>query len=230
VGLDGTFLASVASIVLIDLLLAGDNAVVIAVAVRGLEPAARRRGILLGAGAAVVLRIALTFFVSQLLQTSFVKLAGGVLVLWIAFKLFVDPEEAGDGHHGPGATSTWSAVKLIVVADVTMSLDNMLAVGGASGGHLPLLVFGLAVSIPFVVLTSDLLSRLMNRFPVVVYVGAAVLGRVSAEMILTDPFVEARFHPPRGLVWAAEALLAVGILVAGRLWSRRAHGSSGEAA
>jgi len=229
VSLDGTFLASVASIVLIDLLLAGDNAVVIALAVRGLEPVARRRGILLGAGAAVVMRVALTFFVSQLLQTRFVKLAGGLLILWIAFKLFVNPEETGEGRQGTGATSVWSAVRLIVVADVTMSLDNMLAVGGASGGHLPLLVFGLALSIPFIVLTSDLLSRLMNRFPVIVYAGAAVLGRVSAEMILTDPFVEARLHPPRALVWTAEALLAVGIIVAGRFWSRRAQGRSREA-
>lgn len=226
---DSGFLASVASIVLIDLLLAGDNAVVIAMAVRGLEPVSRRRGILLGAGAAVVLRVVLTFFVSQLLQMSFVKLAGGALILWIAFKLFT-PEEAGEGHHGAGATSVWSAVKIIVVADVTMSLDNMLAVGGASGGQLPLLIFGLALSIPFVVLTSDLLSRLMDRFPVVVYLGAAVLGRVSAEMILTDPFVEARLHPSREVVWAAEAALAVALLVAGRFWSRRAQQRSGEAA
>jgi YjbE family integral membrane protein len=231
--IDTQFIASVASIVLIDLLLAGDNAVVIAMAVRNLPREQRRTGILIGAAAAVVLRVALTFFVAQLLVMPFVKLAGGVLILWIAMKLFMgegegegEGEENGDARR---ATGVWDAVKLVVVADVTMSLDNMLAVGGASHGRLSLLVFGLALSIPFIVFTSDLLARLMGRFPAIVYAGAAILGKVAAEMILTDPFTEARVHPSHVALYAAEAVLALAIVVAGKLWARRSARLEGEA-
>jgi YjbE family integral membrane protein len=218
-GVDAGFLASVCSIVAIDLLLAGDNAVVIAMAVRPLPPSMRRRGIALGAAAAVVLRVAVTFFVSQLLAVSFVKLSGGLLVLWIAAKLFGTGEV--DRASARKAASTWEAVKLVVVADITMSLDNMLAVGGASGGSLVLLLFGLGLSIPFIVFTSDLLSRLMDRYVAIVYAGAAILGKVSAEMILTDPFTVAWLRPSRTLVYTMEAVFAVGVVVAGRLWARR---------
>jgi YjbE family integral membrane protein len=221
------FFANVASIILIDLLLAGDNAVVIAMASRQLPPEQRKKAILYGALAAVLMRVVLTFFVSQLLQVSFVKLVGGVLILWIAAKLFV---QEGDGHEegtGKTATSIWGAVKLILIADATMSLDNMLAVGGASHGSLPLLLFGLAVSVPFVVFTSNLLSKLMDRFPIIVYAGAAVLGKVSAEMILTDPFTDSIFHPSRTAVYAAEAIFALGVVIGGKLWARRVARLSG---
>jgi YjbE family integral membrane protein len=225
--LDPHFFASVASIIVIDLLLAGDNAVVIAMAVRGLPRAQRRRGIALGALAAVVLRVLLTFFVAQLLEVRFVKLVGGLLIVWIAVKLFLggagDDEEHGPSHR---ATGTWDAIKLIVVADVTMSLDNMLAVGGASHGHLSLLVFGLALSIPFIVFTSDLLSRLMDRFPVIVYVGGGILGKVAAEMILTDPYLTALLAPGRAVLYVAQALGAAAIVVVGWLLSRRSARSA----
>jgi len=217
---NGSFFTSLASIVLIDLLLAGDNAVVIAMAVRPLPREQRRLGIVLGALAAVILRVTLTFFLAQLLLLSFVKLAGGLFVLWIAVKLF-----AGDGEPDRAqkrAGGLVGAVQLIVVADITMSLDNMLAVGGASHGSLLLLVLGLGFSIPCVVLASDLLSRLMDRYPFIVDLGAAILGKVAAEMILTDPFTQDRFHPGTTLVHAAEAALAVAVVVAGRLTSRRA--------
>jgi YjbE family integral membrane protein len=227
--IDTPFIASVASIVLIDLLLAGDNAVVIAMAVRNLPREQRRTGILVGAAAAVVLRVALTFFVAQLLVMPFVKLAGGLLILWIAMKLFMGEGEGEAEGGARRATGVWDAVKLIVVADVTMSLDNMLAVGGASHGQLSLLVFGLALSIPFIVFTSDLLARLMGRFPVIVYAGAAILGKVAAEMILTDPFTEARVHPSHAALHGAEAVLALAVVVAGKLWSRRAARLEGEA-
>ncbi|HUL59342.1 MAG TPA: TerC family protein [Anaeromyxobacteraceae bacterium] len=220
--LDPGFWGSLGSIVLIDLLLAGDNAVVIAMAVRPLPQRQRRRGIVLGAGAAVLVRVVLTFFVAQLLAMPFVKLAGGVLVLWIAVKLFAVEEAVEEGERRDAA-SAWDAVKLIVVADVTMSLDNMLAVGGASGGNPVLLGLGLAVSIPFVVFTSDLLSRLMDRFPAVLYLGAAILGKVGAEMILTDPFTAGRLHPTPGAVHAAEAAMAIAIAAGGKLWERRAR-------
>ena len=215
-----SFLGAAGSIVVIDLLLAGDNAVIIAMAVRGLPPERRRVGIALGALAAVVIRVILTFFVAQLLRMSYVRLVGGALILWIALKLFVQGgEEDESGRH---ATSVRDAVKVIVVADVTMSLDNMLAVGGASHGNLALLAFSLALSIPFIVFTSDLLSRLMNRFPVIVYAGAAILGKVSAEMMLTDPATEALLHPSLTLLYTMEAVFAAAIVAGGLFWARRA--------
>jgi YjbE family integral membrane protein len=215
---DAAFFSALASIVLIDLILAGDNAVVIAMAVRSLPREQRRRGILLGAAAAVLLRIAATFVVAQLLRAPYVKLIGGALIGWIAVKLFVEgaPEETGERP----ATTVWQAVRVIVVADITMALDNMLAVGGASHGNLFLLLFGLALSIPFVVFTSGLLSVLMDRYPAIVYVGAAVLGKVSAEMVLTDPIVMTLVELPQRTLWVAEALAAVGVIVAGKLWLR----------
>ncbi len=218
--LDAAFFTALASIVVIDLLLAGDNAVVIAMAVRPLPADQRRKGIAAGAAAAVLVRVILTFFVARLLAISFVKLVGGLFVLWIAVKLFA--EAAGEEEEHRDAATAWDAVKLIVVADVTMSLDNMLAVGGASHGNPVLLALGLGLSIPFVVFTSDLLSRLMDRWPALVYVGAAILGKVGAEMILTDPFTVARLHPSDAVVHAAEAALAVGLVVFGKARERRA--------
>jgi YjbE family integral membrane protein len=186
ISFDLKFLSSLFSIVIIDLILAGDNAVVIAMAVRSLPHDQRKRGILFGAGAAVLLRVILTFFVAQLLNISYVKLVGGILILWIAVKLFVEgaPEEKQERH----ATTIWQAIKIIVIADITMSLDNMLAVGGASHGNMFLLLFGLGLSIPFIVFTSNLLSMLMDKYPVIIYIGAAILGKVGGEMIITDPF------------------------------------------
>lgn len=214
--LDWNFFTALFSIVIIDLILAGDNAVVIAMAVRSLPSEQRRKGILFGAGAAVVLRVILTFFVSQLLQIHYIKLVGGLLILWIAVKLFVEgtPEESLERE----ATSIGQAVKVIVIADLTMATDNMLAVGGASHGNLFLLLFGLGLSVPFVVFTSNLLSMLMDKYPIIVYIGAAILGRVGAEMILTDPFTESFWVPSHMVSYAIQALFAVGVIVVGKLW------------
>jgi YjbE family integral membrane protein len=215
---DAAFFSALASIVLIDLILAGDNAVVIAMAVRSLPREHRRRGILLGSAAAVLLRVIATFFVAQLLRAPYVKLIGGLLIAWIAVKLFVEgtPDESGER----AATSVWQAVRVIVIADITMALDNMLAVGGASHGNIFLLLFGLALSIPFVVFTSGLLSMLMDRYPVIIYAGAAILGKVAAEMVLTDPVVVAVVPVSTRAIWIAEALTAAGVIAAGKLWLR----------
>jgi YjbE family integral membrane protein len=218
VGLDVDFLWRLLSIVLIDLILAGDNAVIIAMAVRSLPSEQRKKGILFGAAAAVLLRVALTFVVSQLLQVSYVKLVGGVLILWIAVKLFMEglPEEGTEKE----ATTIAQAIKIIVIADITMSLDNMLAVGAASGGSLFLLLFGLGLSIPFIVFTSNLLSRLMDKYPIIIYAGAAVLGKVGAEMIITDPVVVSAFAPSKLFQYGMEGIFAVGVIVVGKLWMR----------
>lgn len=194
-------------IVWIDIVLAGDNAVVIALAVRNLPPQQRKLGILCGAGAAVLLRTALTAVTTQLLLVPYLKLVGGLLILWIAFKLLRQGEE--DEGSGKGATSLWGAVWMILVADVTMSLDNVMAVGGAAGGSYTLIVFGLALSIPLVVFGSNLISRLMARYQVIVFVGAAILGKVAGEMIFTDRVVAEWLMPKwAAVVHAANALRA----------------------
>lgn len=227
--LDAKFFTSLFSIVIIDLILAGDNAVVIAMAVRSLPKEQRKKGIILGAGAAVLLRVVATFFVAQLLTLNYVKLAGGAVILWIAVKLFVEgaPEDA----HGKEAATIWQAVKIIVIADITMALDNMLAVGGASHGNFFLLLFGLALSIPFVVFTSNLLSMLMDKYPIIIYIGAAILGKVGGEMMITDPFTVKLLPaallapdlqgPAKTLQYSIEVFFAAGVIIAGKLWMRR---------
>jgi YjbE family integral membrane protein len=213
---DWAFVSSLLSIVIIDLILAGDNAVVIAMAVRSLPKAQRTRGILFGSAAAVVLRVLVTFIASKLLLVDFIKLVGGAVILWIAVKLFVEgsPEESVERE----ATTIGQAVKIIVIADITMAVDNMLAVAGASHGNLFLLIFGLGLSIPFVVFTSNLLSMLMDKYPVIIYIGAGILGKVGGEMMITDPFVMEWLQPSKWLIYATEAFFAVGVIVAGKLW------------
>lgn len=213
------FILAFLSIVLIDLILAGDNAVVIALAVRNLPPKMRRKGIILGAGAAVALRVAVTFCIAQLLRISFIKLAGGVLVLWIAVKLFMEgaPEEKIEKE----AKTLGQAIRLIVLADIIMSTDNILAVAGACKGNLFLLLFGLALSIPFVVFTSSLLSMLMDRYPIIIYIGAAILGRVGAEMIMTDPFIIRWLNPTILFKYLAEGMGAGGVILIAQLCIKR---------
>ena len=217
---DATFVMAVLSIVVIDITLAGDNAVVIAMAARTLPGKLRRRAIFLGAGAAVLVRVLLTFFVAQLLNVQFVKLVGGLVILWVGVKLFMmeGPEEkAGREAHG-----VWDAVKIIVIADISMGVDNMLAVGGASHGSIALLLFGLGLSIPLVVLASDLLSRLMDRYPIILYIGAAILGRVGGDMIITDPTTVRLLAPSTTVKYAVEAALAAAVVAAGFLLRRAA--------
>ncbi len=179
------FFINLLSIVIIDLVLAGDNSIVIAMAVQGLSKEKRLKGILLGALAAVGLRVIFTFFASKMLVIPFVKLVGGGLIFWIALKLMADQNI--EEHDTKKADSVWKAVWVILVADITMSLDNILAVAGASHGSLMLLLFGLGLSIPLVVFTSSLLSKLMDKYKIIIWIGAAILGKVGAEMIITDP-------------------------------------------
>ena len=216
---DLKFFTGILSIVLIDLVLAGDNAVVIAMAVRMLPKSQRFKGIAFGAGAAVLLRVVLTFFVSQLLQIKFLKLGGGALILWIAVKLLV--EGGGDESSDKEAKTMWQAIKLIVIADITMSTDNVLAVAGASHGNLFLLLFGLALSIPFVIFTSNLLSMIMDKYPIVILLGAAVLGRVGGEMMITDSWVENLFHPTKVVAYGMQIFFTVGVVVLGKYLVKR---------
>ncbi len=202
---------AILQIVLIDIVLAGDNAVVIALAVRQLEKKERFWGIVIGSAMAVVLRVGLTFVASQLINMDYVKIAGGGLILWIAVKLL--RENTGDAKEHAAAKHLWQAVWLITVADITMSLDNVLAVAGASKGSFGLLLFGLGLSIPLVVFTSSLLSKLMDRYPIIVYIGSAVLGWVGGGMIMTDRLTLA-FWPATALaIRAVEVLCAIGVIL-----------------
>ena len=212
------FFLDIIAIVLIDLVLAGDNAVVIALAVKSLPPKERRAGIVIGAGFAVVLRILLTFFAAQLLLIEFVKLIGGLLILWIAIKLLA--ENTNLGKSAKQDSSLNNAIWLILVADITMSTDNILAVAGTSKGHLGLLIFGLGLSIPFVVFTSNFLANLMDRYPAIIWIGAGILGRVGAEMILTDPYVVSLWKAPPAASIAIQAACVAGVLIAGRLFAQ----------
>ena len=216
------FLLAALNIVFIDILLAGDNAVLIALAVRKLTPRDRRVGILVGAAGAVILRVVLTFFATKMLAIPLLKLVGGALILGIAVKLLKDDAEHHEG--GKQASTLLQAMWLILVADVTMSLDNILAIAGASKGHIELVVFGLALSIPFVVFASNWLSGLMGRYPIIVIAGAAILGKVGAEMMLTDPWVAARFHVSLPVEYAIQAAAAVGVVLLGKYLVRKKAG------
>jgi YjbE family integral membrane protein len=207
------FLVNALSIVLIDLLLAGDNALVIAMAVRSLPLRERRIGTICGAAAAVVLRVALTTVAARLLTVPYLQLAGALLVIWIAVKVLRDASDPPEAS--PSPKRFVEAIWYIVVADLTMSIDNILAIAGASHGNFPLIVFGLALSIPFVVLSSNLLADVMDRYPWTIYIGAAVLGRVGGEMLFADPLIIHAAHPSDLLRYAAEAGLAVGLFVYG---------------
>jgi YjbE family integral membrane protein len=206
----GQYLLAVLGIVLIDIVLAGDNAVVIAMAVRTLPQRQRWWGISLGAGMAVLLRVGLTAVAAQLMNLNYIRLGGGLLVLWIAVRLLL--QEDAQNNEGRTAGTLWQAVWLIMAADVTMSLDNVLAVAGASKGRLGLLLFGLGLSIPLVVFTSNLLARLMDRHPIIIYLGAAILGKVGGEMIMTDRLTTTILAPPTWVVWIVEAALAFGVI------------------
>lgn len=207
------FIASLISIVVVDLTLSGDNAVVIAAAAKSLPGALRRRAMIAGAACAVLALVVATFFASRLLSVKFLQIVGGLAVLWIAVGLFrtEPPLEAAATH----LTGFWRAMWFIIVADVTMSTDNILAVAALAQGNWILLLFGLGVSIPLVVLASGLLAALMDRYPVIVYIGAALLGRVAGRMIVTDAFLEQRFAPGTALEYSAEAAGALGVLAAG---------------
>jgi YjbE family integral membrane protein len=223
----GHFLIAGFTLVLIDLLLAGDNALVIAMAVRSLPTRERRIGSICGATLAVVLRVALTFVAAKILSVEFVELAGGLFILWIAFKVLADASEPPDAKVHPA--SLIKAIWYVIVADITMSTDNILAIAGASGGHLGLILFGLGVSIPFIVLSSNLLAHVMNRYPVIIYLGAGILGKVGGDMALDDPFMVRTLHPSELARYVTDAALILVILLGGRLFRPRTRSPEGPA-
>ena len=179
------------SIVLANIVLSGDNAVVIAMAARTLEPKQRSQAIFWGTAAAIVMRIVLTIVAIELLSLPYLKVGGAVLLVYIGVDLLKGGNEASEGGHM--VSSMLVAIRTILVADLVMSLDNVLAVAAAANGNLPLLILGLLVSIPLIIFGATFLTKVMERFPVIITVGAALLGFLAGEMLLTDPAVTAQF-------------------------------------
>ena len=211
------FWSALAAIVVIDLVLAGDNAIVIALAARNLPKAHQRKAILWGTVGAVVVRTSLTVAVLWLLQVPGLMLAGGALLVWIAYRLLTG-DDGGREHDLAPAASFWAAMRTIVIADAVMGLDNVLAVAGAAHGSILLVVLGLVISIPIVVWGSTLVLRWLERFPSLLYVGGAVLAWTAVKMITGEPFLQEFFENRRGLANALYPLVVGGTL--GLAWLR----------
>ena len=224
------FWLSVLQVIWINILLSGDNAVVIALACRGLPPRERLWGMIIGAGFASVLLIVFTGVISMLLTLPYLKLAGALALIWIAIKLLAP--QAHDAEDTPEAVEDlWRAVRIVVIADIVMSLDNVIAVAAVAKGDYVLLTIGLAVSIPMVIAGSAIILALLERFPVLVWGGAAILGWVAGDIFASDPIVERFFggFSPAHVELAAQIFGAAIVLVSGYIWRRRHHASLGEA-
>jgi YjbE family integral membrane protein len=221
---DVKILSTLVSIIVINLVLSGDNAVVIALATRNLNPQDKKRGIFWGTFGAVALRIVLTVVAAIVLKIPLIQAAGGVLLIWIALKLLMDQGQDEKDNPTKAAVGLWEAIKIIIFADLLMSLDNVLAVAGAAGGNFILMVFGLVLSIPIVIFGSTLLSKLMNKWPWLVSIGAALLGYTAGEMILKDAylhFLQNNFI----LKYVIPYGLAIAVVIIGNILKRSAKAS-----
>ncbi len=216
---DVNFWIGLMKIIWINIILSGDNAVVIALAARSLPPHQQRKAILFGSGAAVVLRIVLTIVAAKLLQLSFLQVVGGMLLLWIGIQLLSEEEEGeGEAKEGGGLMA---AVRTILIADLVMSLDNVIAVAAAAKGNDVLLLLGLAISIPLVIFGSTLMIRLMERFPIIITLGAGLIGWVGGETIVSDVALKDVAAAYPWLHYAAAAAGAAFVVVAGRALQKR---------
>ena len=220
----GVFWVALLKIIWVNILLSGDNAVVIALAARNLPQSQQKKAVFFGSGAAIVLRVVLTIFAVKLLQFPYLKLVGSALLLWIGVQLLAGGEDDGDIKAG---ASLWSAVRTILIADLVMSLDNVIAVAAAANSapdslRNVLLVLGLGLSIPLIIFGSTLLLKLMQRFPAIITLGAALLGFVSGEMAVSDlaihDWFEAHMH---GMEIPVALVCAVGVVLTGMLLARR---------
>jgi YjbE family integral membrane protein len=213
------FWVALSQIILINIVLSGDNAVVIALACRSLPAKQQKMAILFGSVGAIVLRVILTFFAVYLLTLPYLKIVGAALLLWIGVGLLKgdDGEEDVDDN-----SSLAAAIKTIVIADLVMSLDNVIGVAAAAKGNVPLLVFGLVISIPLIIFGSAVILKLMNRFPIIITLGAGLLGWVAGEMALTDPATAAFFEQHHYLHNVLPALGAAIVVVTGKWLASRA--------
>ncbi len=214
------FVMALLSIILIDIVLSGDNAVVIALACRNLPQDLRKKAVFIGSAGAIALRVFLTFIAVYLLAIPYVQFIGGLLLAWIAIQLLSGEEE----KQLEGGSTIWSAVKTIIVADFVMSMDNVVAVAGVSNGHTGLMVIGLLVSIPIIVWGSQILMKLMERFPIIITAGSALLGYTAGEMMLNDKkvgqFITEHFPAGHYVIPIAMTVL---VIVIGRLMGERSE-------
>jgi len=212
----GAYWAALGSIILANIVLSGDNAVVIAMAARSLPAHQQRRAIFWGSAAAIVMRIILTLIAVEMLKWPYLKIVGALLLLYIGISLL--GEDDGDDGHAKEIGGMAAAIRTILVADLVMSLDNVLAVAAAAKGNTPLLIIGLAVSIPLIIFGSTLLLKVMERFPVIITLGAGLLGYLAGEMLLTDPAVQERFGEQSETIVNVAGAIGAAIVVAAGLW------------
>lgn len=223
---DQQFFISLLQIIWIDILLSGDNAVVIALACRSLPPKQRRWGIICGAGAAIVLRVIFAMFIAFLLEVPYLKIVGSVLLFWIAVKLIL-PEEPHEAGKVQSSGTLWAAIRTIVIADAVMSLDNVIAIAAASHGRVELLVLGLLISIPLIVYGSTLVLKALERFPILIAAGGALLGWIAGDVLVTDPVLiawvdrEAHFLHTAAPIAGAVIVVVVGLTLARLIEARR---------
>ncbi len=231
--LTAQFWLAVGQIILIDILLGGDNAVVIALACRSLPEQQRMKGILWGTAGAIVLRVVLIGFALTLLAIPYLKLIGGVLLVWIGVKLLLPTDDDGHGNI-QASDKLWGAVKTVIVADLVMSIDNVIAIAGAAQGageqhQMPLVIFGLLVSIPIIIWGSQLVLKLMDRFPLIITLGAALLGYIAGGLVLTDPAVTSRLGEMSSqTVTLASLAGAALVVVLGRVLARRQQATAAD--
>ena len=210
------------TIIWVNIILSGDNAVVIALAARSLPERQQKQAVMWGAGAAVVMRIVLTIVAVELLKFPYLKLIGGALLLWIAVKLLVPEDDAGDGIES--SSNLFAAIKTILIADLVMSLDNVIGVAAAAKGSITLLVLGLLISIPLVIFGATMLMKLMERWPVIITIGAAILGWVAGEMAVTDPILAEWVNTNAAwLHWIGPICGAVLVVIVGKAIAARAR-------
>ncbi|MEG0937315.1 MAG: TerC family protein [Comamonas sp.] len=219
--LGAAFWIGLFKIVWIDIILSGDNAVVIALATRGLPPEQQKKAVMFGSGAAVLLRVALTVIAAKLMQLPFVEVIGGLLLLWIGMGLLKSEDDAADSGNAV-KQGMLAAVRTILLADFVMSLDNVIAVAAAAGGNVLLLILGLAISIPLVVFGSTLMIKLMARFPIIVTLGAALIGWVAGETIANDHVLQGFVQAHPWVHYAAAAAGAVLVILLGKWMQTRA--------
>ncbi|MET0786055.1 MAG: TerC family protein [Paenisporosarcina sp.] len=215
------FLVALLSIIMIDLVLAGDNAIVIGMSAKNLPPQHRKKAIIWGTAGAVVVRVLATLAIVWILKIPGLQLVGGLILIWIAYKLLIEDGDAGDHK---ASSNLWSAIGTIIVADTIMGLDNVLAVAGAAGASnhsFILVVLGLIISIPIMVWGSTMFVKLIDKFPIIIYIGSGVLAFTAARMITHEPYLKDFFESNQLLTWAMISFITIAVLLAGRFKNRK---------
>lgn len=221
--MSAAFWAALGSIILANILLSGDNAVVIALAARSLPPQQQKQAILFGSGAAILMRIGLTILAAEMLKWPYLKIIGGLLLVYIGVTLMLEDDDEGGGKDDGSNAGMMTAIRTILIADLVMSLDNVIAVAAAAKGSTTLLVVGLAISIPLVIFGSTLMIKLMSRFPIIVTLGAALIGWVGGETMVSDVSLKDMLAANPWLHYAAAAAGAAFVVGVGKLLQKRAE-------